>query len=322
MRAYALVLCLCAMVGVSLAKGPYKVVGNKVVDADGKDHMFMGVDRCSLEWMPTGDHISAQDFRLMASWGSNTVRVPLNQDYWLKGAANYSANYNQTVYQAVQWAHQAGLTVILDLHWSDKGDLSNIHEGQQRMADKNSVTFWQEVAQMYKNDPEVLFELYNEPHDVSWDVWLNGGDSGDGFTVSGMQELYNTVRATGANNLVVVGGLNWAFDLSGVATHRVKGTGIIYNTHPYNYGGKQPSDWDAAFGYLSATDPVMATEFGDNDCSPSYYTSFVAYAKAKGIMWTAWAWYPGGCTFPALINDWSGTPTVSGAIVKAALQAL
>ncbi len=38
----------------------------------------------------------------------------------------------------------------------------------------------------------VLFELYNEPHDISWSVWLNGGDTGDGFTTPGMQAIYNT----------------------------------------------------------------------------------------------------------------------------------
>ena len=31
-----------------------------------------------------------------------------------------------------------------------------------------------------------------------------------------MQQLYDTVRATGAQNLVIIGGLNWAYDLSGV----------------------------------------------------------------------------------------------------------
>ena len=50
------------------------------------------------------------------------------------------------------------------------------------MADQNSVTFWAEVANKYKGDGRVIFELYNEPRDVTWEVWQNGGDSGDAFT--------------------------------------------------------------------------------------------------------------------------------------------
>lgn len=41
-----------------------------------------------------------------------------------------------------------------------------------------------------------MFELYNEPHDVSWSQWLNG----DG-TYAGMQEMYNAVRAAGAQSI-------------------------------------------------------------------------------------------------------------------------
>jgi len=310
---------LISVINLVHSKGPYKVSGNKVIDSSGKPYYFYGVDRCSLEWSSVGDHISLNDFKLMNTWGSNVVRIPLNQDFWLQGANNYSANYVSTISQAVNWAHQANMDVILDLHWSDKGDLSNKAPGQQRMADSNSINFWKEVATAYKSDPNVVFELYNEPHDVSWQVWLNGGDSGDGFQAAGMQQLYDAVRSTGAENLVIVGGLNWGYDLSGVANYPVKGYGIIYNTHPYNYGGKQPSDWNSGFGYLTPTYPVIATDFGDGDCSPGYYQDFLAYASRMSIMFTALAWYPGGCTFPALINDWNGTPSVSGALVRAAI---
>ena len=94
------------------------------------------------------------------------------------------------------------MVVILDLHWSDQGNMGGSC-GQQTMADLNSVTFWDQVSsyestttliaqvsQRYANNPLVLFELYNEPHDVSWDIWRNGGSAS--FTVAGMQTLYNT----------------------------------------------------------------------------------------------------------------------------------
>jgi hypothetical protein len=88
---------------------------------------------------------------------------------------------------------------------------------------------------------------------------------------------------------------------------------------PYNYSGKQPTDWDTGFGFLTATDPVIATEYGTSDCSTTYYSDFISYADAHNISWSAWAWYPGGCSFPSLITDWSGTPNAPGQVVKAAL---
>lgn len=302
-----------------IAPNGYYVQGNTIYDASGKSHVFHGAARPSMEWSPTGEHIGTADFQLMKSWGARVVRFALNQDFWLAGAAKHNGGYVGNVDQAVQQARQLGLDVILDLHWSDKGNLQEQNPGQQRMADQNSIAFWTEVAGKYKGDGCVSFELYNEPHDVSWDVWLNGGSSGDGFTVAGMQQLYNAVRATGADNLVFIGGLDYAFDLSGVPAHRVQGYNIVYVSHPYDFPNKQPANWEAAWGFLAATDPVALTEFGSFDCKTSYYTQLIQVADAKKVSWTAWAWYPGGCGFPSVISDWSGTPNEPGKIVKAAL---
>ncbi len=300
--------------------GGYYVQGNKIYDADGNVHVFRGLARPSHEWTAQGENISLADFQKIASWGANVTRLSLNQGFWLAGHVRFVPNYQANIDQAVQWAHQAGLDVILDLHWSDRGDMNNSNVGQQRMADQNSIAFWQSVAAKYKDDNGVLFELYNEPHDVPFSVWRNGGDSGEGYQVVGMQALYDAVRATGANNLALVGGVDWAFDLSGVTQNRINGTNIVYVSHPYDYSNKNPGTWDAKFGALAATDPIFLTEFGSFDCSTNYTSILLKYAKDHGMSWTGWAWYPGGCSFPALINDWGGNPNAAGQVVKAAMS--
>ncbi len=302
--------------------GGYSVQGATIYDSNGKPHLFHGLDRPSLEWSASGDHLSLGDYQNMASWKANVVRIALNQDFWLSDSPSYSGSYSAVVDQQIGWAESAGMDVVLDLHWSDKGDYS-VKPAQQRMADAHSLMFWSQVAARYKSDPRVLFELYNEPHDVSWEVWLSGGASGDGFTVAGMQQLYQAVRSGGAQNLVVVGGLQYAFDLSGVPTHRVQGTNIVYATHPYQQTGKDASTWDGAFGFLTKTDPVMATEFGASNsaCPTTYDSQLISYADAHNMSWSAWAWYKGDCTFPALISDWAPTLTPPGQVVKTALAA-
>jgi hypothetical protein len=263
-----------------------------------------------MDWQTTCDHCTPEQFRLMRrDWNANVIRLSVNQRFWLTGSAHFSAGYAPEVARVITAIEQAGMDVILDNHGS----------GSPFMADADSVVFWREVATVYRGDPHVLFELFNEPNQISWDVWLNGGNAPSGPTVHGMQELYNTVRSTGATNLVVIGGLNWAYDLSGVPTHRVVGNNIVYNTHPYNYPGKQPSNWDSGFGLLAETDPVIATEFGNYDCTKDYYQAFVRYAHVHHISWSAWAWFPGGCGFPAIVSDWNGTPNASGQVVKDAL---
>jgi hypothetical protein len=224
------------------------------------------------------------------------------------------------------------MDVILDLHWSDRGTLGSCDPSngcQQPMADMNSITFWSDVATVYKNDGRVMFELYNEPHDVSWDIWQAGGSAG-GFQVAGMQQLYDAVRGAGADNVVLIGGLSWASDLSGVPDYRISGYNIAYATHPYNNSATgRVGGFDSGWGFLTKTDPVVVTEFGDGmECASdgsfttavtNFDQAVITYADQHGANWTSWAWYPGNCKFPSLISGWTGTPTAAGTVVKAAL---
>jgi aryl-phospho-beta-D-glucosidase BglC (GH1 family) len=292
-------LCISGIVG-------YTVTGNKIYDPNGKQVLLRGVDRPSFEWSLTGEQASSNDYALMRQWGSNVVRIATNQDFWL--GSSYAA-YQSTIDQQVTWATAAGMGVILDLHWNQGG--------QQNMADRNSITFWTQVAGKYKNNAWVMFELYNEPHDVSWSQWLNGD-----ATYAGMQEMYTAIRNAGALNTVLVGGLNWAFDLSGVSSgFALTGVNIAYATHPYDYAGKQIADWPAAFGNLASTSPVVMTEFGQYCATNTYVSDLLAYAQSNGIHWTAWAWYVSGCSFPSIIADWNGTPSSGvGVLVKSYLS--
>jgi endoglucanase len=325
-----------ASVSSKVAPGGYYTNGASVCTANGSPHLFHGLDRPSLEWDSAGEWdngsgIPRSDFDAMASWHANVVRIALNQDFWLSGAALYVPAYQVTVDRAVKDAEAAGLDVILDLHWSDRGDWSATvvgqgqgevgHADQQQMADLHSQQFWREVATKYKGDGHVLFELYNEPHDISWSIWLNGGNVAE-YQAVGMQALYKTVRDAGADNLVIAGGIGWAFNLSGVAANRIQGYNIMYATHPYSPQDPE-SEWDRSFGYLAAQDiaPVIATEFGDGamNCSGDWDRKLTQYSDARQISWTAWAWWPGGCSFPSLIADWKYTPTAQGKVIRDAL---
>jgi hypothetical protein len=337
--------------GHPMAPHGYYVEGNAIYDATGQPHRFHGVDRTSVEWNAQGQYVSPSDYATMAEWKANVVRIPLDQDFWLAASPIHDPGYAGVIDAQIAAAHAAGLDVILDLHWSDKGAIASASAstlgtlpGQQRMADVSSVALWKEVAARYAGDGRVVFELYNEPHDVSWDVWLHGGDTGANgaggatFTAVGMQDLYDAVRGTGAKNLVLVGGLDWAYDLSGVPSHRVQGFNVAYVSHVYHHDtGHDAADWPASWGFLAATDPIVLTEFGpfsnqgsEVNCGLDYVTALLDYADSKpNVSWTSWAWWVDTangadqgsdyCDYPSLLQDRSGTPNALGQIVRARL---
>jgi hypothetical protein len=332
------------------APNGYYTNGASVCTAQGEVHLFHGIDRPSLEFCPESTdvdctHLTQDDVNLMESWGANVIRVALDQDRWLPAAALYDPSYAPFLDQLIKWAEADCMDVILDLHWSDQGDLSvtsTANQGagnsqQQPMADVNSLEFWKEVATRYRGDGHVFFELYNEPHDISWSVWLNGGTVGNVQYV-GMQALYDTIRNdANADNVVIAGGVQWAFDLSGVSSNPLNGYNIMYASHVYKQSNDAQSEWYGKFGYLAQTNvaPVILTEFGDGSnngtCTGDWDTAVIQYTNQLGISWTAWGWYvpynSGNpptptqlCSFPSLISDWGGTPTVQGQVVEQALS--
>lgn len=338
---------------IAVAPDGYAVVGNRIISAATcEPHRFAGVSVTYLTYSPTSDRVEnpallAADLAQMRTWEVNALRIALNQSYWLKSSRHFDAGYADRVDRVVQAARSTGMSVILDLHVTDRGDPAYAFTGSnphQQHADVNhSIPFWREVAAKYKNDGGVVFELYNEAYDVSWEVWRNGGTIPDStvygerrgaFQAAGYQQLYDAVRSTGANNLVIVAGTHWGYFLDGVASNRISGHNIAYAAHPWNWPDKQPGTWDRDWGSLADTDPVIISEFGTYDCQPRYVTSVLDYADRKKMSWIAWAWKapaPGEsasqagptdpvCSFPMLITDWNGTPSEIGKVIQARLK--
>ncbi len=321
---------------------PLKVVGTKILNSQGKLVLLRGVNTASLEWTSDGQgHILNTISNAIQDWHVNIIRLPLSQDRWFGKAPEQKDGgvaYRQLVRQIVDTCATNKCYIILDLHWSDCNEWGG-NIGQHSMPDQNSVAFWKDFAPVYANHPAVLFDLYNEPHDVSWEVWLHGGritDKPNGrragtprtFEAVGMQELLDTVRATGAKNVVIAGGLDWAYDFSGIlAGHQLAdphGHGVIYANHCYDNKHDSVATWIASMERASAKLPVIVSEFGGNS-GPSrvvpadnWLLSVLQALHDHQWSWTAWDLHP--AAGPTLISDWNYTPTARfGVYVKQAL---
>ena len=307
-----------------------KVSGNKIVSASqGCTVRLQGVNVASLEWSATGEgpygNILATVAYAVTQWHSNVIRLPLNQDFWFGYQNANMTSYRSVVDGAVSICSANNAYCLLDLHWSGTGSWGTATD-QSYMPDANSVSFWSNVGARYANNPAVLFDIYNEPHDVSWSIWRLGGATGLGFNTPGMQALVNAVRSAGASNMIVAGGLDWAYDLSGVPSYALTqsmGDGIAYAAHIYPWKGSVP--WVPANGnskvtVIAGTYPVIISEFGQNQsetncaaCTTSGWSTGSWDATLLNWIDTnslhAIAWDMHTTASPCLISDWSFTAT-------------
>ena len=311
---------------------PLKVVGTQVLNSKGEPVILRGVNCASMEWTSSGEGHILQSVKVaIDDWHVNHVRLPLAQDRWfgkMTNQADGGAAYRALVDKLVDACAAAHVYIDLDLHWSDCGTWVNDGGklGQHNMPDIHSVDFWQDLATRYRNQPNVIFGLYNEPHDVSFAVWRDGGTATDiparwnpdqakvTYEAVGLQRLYDTVRAAGATNLVTVSGLDWGYDLSGVLQgYGIKGANFVYETHPY----PNKPDWDRSFGDASWKYPVYVGEWGFGGRSTTnlnYANNLMKYVQKHKLHWTAWDLHT--AAGPTLIKNWRYEPTVFGEFVK------
>jgi endoglucanase len=325
-RLLAAVIVLLSLAGSGFAANglALRVQGNHLVDANGRVVRLLGVNRSSFEyacaqgWGISEGPTDQAAIAAMTAWRINVVRIPLNEACWL-GLSNvkpqYRAGpYRQAVIAYVQRLHAAGLYVILDLHWNAPGKLRALK--QQRDADADhSPAFWRSVARAFRTDHAVLFDLYNEPHDLSWSCWRNGCSTPGGWQAAGMQQLVTAVRATGAKQPLLLGGLNWSNDLSGWLHWRPHDPArqLVASVHVYatNNCGDEPC-WSSVIGEVANHVPVVTGEIGQEDCAHDFIDRYMAWADAHGVSYLAWGWNVWGCELPGLIKDYDGTPTAYG----------
>ena len=319
-----------AMAATPLSIG---VAANQLVDGNGRAIRLLGVNRSGTEyaciqgWGIFDGPNDATSVIAMAAWHINAVRIPLNEDCWLNingvNPTYAGATYRSAIHAYVNLLHQRGLYAVLDLHWN--APATTRATSQQVMPDADhSPAFWTSVASFFKTDPAVLFDLYNEPHDVSWSCWLNGCST-PGWNTAGMQSLVNAVRSTGATQPIMIGGLAWANDLSGWLANEPSDPAhaLVASFHNYNFNVCVPSCWDSTIATLATQVPVVTGELGEDDCAHSYIDRYMSWADAHGISYLGWTWDTWDCSSgPALISDYNGTPTAFGVGFRDHLAAL
>ncbi len=327
---------------LSPAPLPLKVAGTQILDSKNQPVRLCGVDAAGMEFTSDGEgHILHTVNVAIQDWHVNVIRLPLSQDRWFGKApeqTNGSSAYRALVKQIVNECATQHCYIILDLHWSDCNEWGK-NIGQHSMPDTNSVVFWKDFARHYANNPAVIFDLYNEPHDVSWDVWLNGGQITDkpnrrklvakNYQCVGMQEMLDAVRSTGAKNVVICGGLDWAYDFSGILDGRQlsdpKGNGVIYANHCYDNKGDSVYTWIAKMEQATAKLPVIVSEFGGNsgpskrEADDNWLLHVLQAIQDHHWSYTAWDLHP--LAGPRLVSDWNYTPSPRfGVFVKEALN--
>lgn len=311
------------------------VQGNRLVDQNGQLLRLRGVNRSGTEfaciqgWGIFDGRVDAAAISAIAGWNANVVRVPLNESCWLALPGTHDAwsgtHYQDSIAALVRRINGAGMMAILELHWT--GLSGDYHVAQQPMPNRaHTPEFWRQVANAYKNNSAIIFDLFNEPYpdantdtDEAWRCWRDGGTCRNiTYEAAGMQELVNAVRATGAQNVIMLGGVNYAAHLSQWLTHKPTDplNNLAASWHVYNFSAcSTRACWDSDAAPVAQQVPLVLGELGQSDGGTNFVIALLDWMDNRQGSYLAWMWNTWNDPL-ALISDYNGTPTPYGQVFR------
>jgi endoglucanase len=108
-----------------------------------------------------------------------------------------------------------GIYVIIDWHSHD----AHTHTDSAKV-------FFEEMANKYKDVPNVLYEIYNEPTGTNAAAWTNN-------IKPYAQTLVNAIRAI-VPNVIIIGTPNWCASADIATADPVDGDNLVYTVHFYS----------------------------------------------------------------------------------------
>jgi endoglucanase len=275
------------------ARGPFHDDGAKLLQADGSPFLSYGITVTGLAHQDYRDNVGDDLKRIDAaaqSWCSNTVRLQVAQDNLVgESGSTFSQHFMDAIHSEVSQAERDHLVVVITPQTGGAGhELAPTHA---------TVAFWHSLISWYGGDPQVIFDIFNEPRlylgsvDATWKAWQQGGTR-DGRTYLGMQAVVDSIRDDGATNLIWIEGPGAASTLKHVRAYPISGGPLAYAIH-HPQGDHNPSVWDADFGFLvrDGVAPVVAGEWAQyasskSECwkdAPTAVPAFLKYLEDHSI---------------------------------------
>jgi endoglucanase len=261
------------------------IEGNRFVDETGMPVTLRGVSLCSLEW-----HKPLEQIRDVTTpptkWNANILRLPVQLKEWDRvGPQDYIKDYLDP---AVKACTERGIYCIIDWHAIDKW--SEVETA------KKLENFWTIVAPRYAANPNILYEVFNEPAEPKGrtiENWLAWRESA--------QTWVDLIRKRARKTPILVGSPHWSQMPSFAVQEPFEGNNLAYVVHVYPIWKER--QWDELFGDASKTIPIFITEWGWSAQEKSWWgikgnredygDKLRAYLDARPwINWTAWSYDP------------------------------
>ncbi|HNW51685.1 MAG TPA: glycoside hydrolase family 5 protein [Prolixibacteraceae bacterium] len=190
--------------------GQLKIEGTTIVGQNGEPAQLTGMSFFWSQWIGKYYNDKCVDW-LVSDWKCSVLRATMAVGH--KGYATHPRKEQKKIETVVDAAIRDGIYVIIDFHEHNAEKFLN-----------EAKTFFGDMAKKYGNQPNVIYEIYNEPLKVSWSKVVKPY----------CEEVIKTIRQYDPDNIIICGTPTWSQDVDEASLDPIKVANIAYALHFYS----------------------------------------------------------------------------------------
>ena len=252
--------------------GNLYVKGSKLYNRYNEPFVLKGLSSHGLQWY--SDVLTYDNLKyLRDNWGINAFRLAL---YTEENGYISNPSLKNKLLELTDNLIDLDMYVIIDWHILSDGDpMIHINE---------SKDFFYEVSFKYKDCPNVIYEICNEPNNVTWE------DSIKPYA----NEIIPIIRKNSPNSLIIVGTPNWSTYVDDIIASPLEFKNILYACHFYA-GTHKTDNRNKVQKVLDNNLCVFVSEWGttnltgDDELSLGSSAEWIEFLDKNNISWINWS---------------------------------
>lgn len=225
--------------------GQLHVDGTKLANERGEAIQLKGMNNGGI-YATVSDSPFSEVFRSATSvsgWGANALRIPVLPTYWEDQTHGYvfekdAEKVLNNVYAAIDDCIANDMYAIVNWH--------TLHDRNPNIHIDRAIDFFTKVSAKYKNCPNVLYELTNEPKDLTWAELKQYSET-----------LIPVIRTNSPNAVIITG---FGYMTEEIANNLINDDNLMYIFHIYlDVAGDLINQYRT---YEARGIPLFVTEWG------------------------------------------------------------
>ncbi len=249
--------------------GSLAVKGVNLVNSHGNTTTLKGVSYGWHNWWPRFYNDSTVS-TLANEWGASILRAAIGVDPYNAAIQNPNRAV-EFASKIIDAAIEQGIYVLVDWH-SHK-----IHTDE-------ASDFFTKIATKYKGIPNVIYEIFNEPEEDSWEDVKKYSE-----------QIIKVIRNIEPNAIIIVGNPHWDQDIHVVADNPITGyTNLMYTVHFYADTHRKSLRDRADYARLKGI-PIFVSECaamnhkGKGKINMKEWNLWREWMDKNNVSWIAWS---------------------------------